>query len=295
MDVAIALLAARQHGLVSIDQLLTLGLSREAVQRRVTAGRLHRVHQGVYAVGHMRLTQRGRWMAAVLAGGPNAVLSHRSAAALHGLLPPGVTHVTTPRRLRDRDGIRFHTRSLPFDEVTHPDGIPTTTVARALLDIAASEPRQFERAFNEAEYRRLTDATGIAELVDRYPRARGLACVRAVICDPADGHTREDLEHTFLELLDRHGIERPALNADLELEPGRWIRPDCMWREARLIVELDGRAAHATGSRFESDRERDRLLVLAGWRIVRITWRALATEPGRIARDVRRLLAIADG
>src|SRR3954463_15142657 len=119
VDRAIAEVAARQHGVIGHSQLVSLGLSRESVQRRVRAGHLHRIHQGVYAVGHKRLTQRGRWMAAVLAGGEGAVLSYRSAAALWGLLPNrGEIHITNARTLRPRDKIRFHTQSLLFDEVT---------------------------------------------------------------------------------------------------------------------------------------------------------------------------------
>src|SRR4051794_39672713 len=174
VDALIGVLAARQHGVIGHPQLVALGLSRESIQRRVRAGHLHRIHQGVYAVGHKRLTQRGRWMAAILAGGEQAYLSHRSAAALWGLLPNrGEIHITTERTLRPRDKIRFHTQSLLFDEVTEHDGIPTTTVARTLLDLAATEPDQLERAFNEAEFRRLWDATGVTDLPRRHPRRSG--------------------------------------------------------------------------------------------------------------------------
>src|SRR3954452_2827088 len=128
VDAAIAVLAARQHGVVAYPQLIALGLSRQSINRRVRAGRLHRVHQGVYAVGHKRLTQRGRWMAGGLAGGEGALLSHRSAATLWQLLPArGRLHVTTPRALRNRDGIEFHSQSLQLDEVTVHEGIRATT------------------------------------------------------------------------------------------------------------------------------------------------------------------------
>src|SRR3954463_12665827 len=141
VDALIAGVAARQHGVISYPQLESLGLSRSSIDRRVRAGRLHRIHRAVYAVGYKRLTQRGRWMAAVLAAGDGAVLSHRSAAALWQILPPhGRTHVTPSRRLQDRDRITFHSQSLQFDEVTEHDGIPTTTVARTLLDLAATQP-----------------------------------------------------------------------------------------------------------------------------------------------------------
>jgi hypothetical protein len=227
-------------------------------------------------------------MAAVLAGGDGAHLSHRSAAALWGVLPNrGEIQITTKRRLRPRDKINFHSQSLLLDEVTTYDGIPTTTVARTLLDIAATEPDQLERAFNEAEYLRLWDATGVAELIDRYPRRSGAPALRALLDAGAKGITREELEHRFHAFVEEHGLPRPELNADLEIEPGRWIRVDCLWRAARLIVELDGHAAHSTTSRFHSDRERDRLLALAGWTVVRVTSRHLTD---RLATDLDALI-----
>lgn len=275
--------------MIGHPQLIDLGLSPEAIQRRVRTGRLHRIHRSVYAVGHKRLTQRGRWIAAVLAGGDGAVLSHRSAAALWQVLPArGRIHVTTPRDLHNRDGIRFHSQSLQLDEVTTGDGIPTTTVARTLLDIAATEPDQLERAFNEAEYRRLWDAVGVKHLIERYPRRAGTPALANL---SPRGITREQLEHRFQALVEKFDLPRPMLNANLELEPGRWIQVDAVWTAPRLIVELDGRAAHDITSRFDSDRERDRLLTRAGWRVVRLTWKHLTTDAGLIAADVRSLIA----
>ena len=258
------------------------------IHLRVRAGRLHRVHKSVYAVGHRRLTQRGRWMAAVLAGADDAVLSHRSAAALWQILPPGRTHVTTPRILRDRDGISFHTQSLQLDEVTIHHGVPVTTVARTLLDIAASEPRRFASAYNEAEYRRLTSLDDLAE---RYPGRRGIAAIRRITASASTGRTRFELEHRFRSLVEKQGLPIPEFNADLELAPGKWIQADALWRRAKLVVELDGRAAHLTTTRFDDDRERDRLLVLAGYTVIRLTWKHLAADSERIAADLRRLIA----
>ena len=271
-------------------QLVALGLSRESIQRRVRTGRLHRIHQGVYAVGHTRITQRGRWMAAVLAGGRSAVLSHRSAAALWQLLPARGLHVATPRPRRNRDSIEFHSQSLQLDEVTTHDGIPTTTVARTLLDIATTEPGQLERAFNEAEYRRLWDATGVTELLRRYPRRAGAPALATLIGDDPRGIAREELEHRFHALVEQFGLPKPLRNQPLTIQ-GRTIHPDAMWPGARLIVELDGRAAHETSSRFDSDRERDRLLALAGWTVIRVTWKHVTAEARRLAGDLRELLA----
>jgi predicted transcriptional regulator of viral defense system len=292
VDAAIATLAARQHGVVSYLQLVALGLSRRAIDHRVRAGRLHRIHRGVYAVGHNRLSQHGRWMAAVLVGGEGAVLSHRSAAALWQLLPArGEIHVTTARALRKRKTIRFHCQSLQVDEVTSHDGIATTTAARTLVDIAATDPGQFERAFNEAEFRRLHDGTGLLAILSRNPTRRGAATIRAVLERKPAGVPREELERRFLALIEGHAIPRPELNADLELAPGRWIKPDCVWRRERLIVELDSRAAHETTSRFDSDRERDRLLARAGWTAIRVTWKHVTVDAEQLATDLRELIA----
>jgi predicted transcriptional regulator of viral defense system len=291
LDAAIATLAARQHGVVEYQQLVALGLSRQSIDHRVRTGRLHRIHRGVYAVGHKRVTQRGRWMAAVLAGGEGAVLSHRSAAALWNLLPArGRMHVTAPRDLRDRDGIDFHSQSLQFDEITTHDGIPTTTVARTLLDIAATDPDQLERAFNEAEYRRLWDATGVTELLRRYPRRSGTPALAKLLDAGAQGITREELEHRFHALVEKHDLPRPLRNQPLTLD-GRTIYPDAMWPDARLIVELDSRSAHETTSRFDSDRERDRLLAIAGWTVVRVTWKHLTAAAEQVAADLLALIA----
>ena len=290
VDALIAALAATQHGVVAFAQLVALGLSRQSIGRRVRAGRLHRVHQGVYAVGHKRLTQRGRWVAAVLAGGDAAVLSHRSAAALWQILPVrGETHVTTPRALHDRDGIEFHSQSLQFDEITERDGIPVTTVARTLVDIAASEPDYFVRAFNEAEFRRLDDEAGLTDLLSRSPSRAGALTIRKVLGHAYTGITREELEHRFLVLVDKFDLPRPLLNQPLTID-GRTIYPDAAWPDARLIVELDSRAAHETTSRFDSDRERDRFLALAGWLVVRVTWKHLTTDANRLAADLRELI-----
>jgi predicted transcriptional regulator of viral defense system len=289
-DVRIAAVAARQHGVIGHPQLIAIGLSPEAIQRRVGAGRLHRIHRGIYAVGHKRLTQRGRWMAAALAGGEDAVLSHRSAAALWEILPArGRMHVTTPRTLHNRDGIQFHSQALQLDEVTVHDGIPVTTVARTVLDIAATEPDQLERGFNEAEYRRLWDATGVAELLQRYPRRAGAPALAALIDAGARGITREELEHRFHALVEKFDLPRPLRNEPLQLDD-RTIYPDAIWPEAKLIVELDSRAAHETTSRFDTDRERDRLLAIARWTVIRVTWKHVTADAERLAADLLALM-----
>ena len=262
-DAAIAALAGRQHGVVARPQLLALGVTARSVERRIEGGRLHRVHAGVYSVGHRVLTVHGRWMAAVLAAGPDAVLSHRSAAALWGIRPTAATkvEVTAPRDLRARPGLLPHCAGLPQDERTTYHGIPVTTAARTLLDLAAVVPRhQLDRALNEAEVLRLP---GPAALVARHPTARGTKALRALLLD-ARRSTRSPLEAEFLEFVDKHGFQRPETNILIE-----GCEVDAVWREAKLIVELDGWASHGTRAAFVRDRARDRRLTAAGWRPVR--------------------------
>src|SRR4051794_35453943 len=183
-DAAIAGVADRQHGVVSHAQLIGIGLGRGAVRTRLAAGRLHPVHRGVYSVSHRLLTQRGQWMAAVLAAGEGAILSHRSAAALWGLRPDSRPRVdvTVAASRRQRCGIRFHFAYPPSDETTVVHGIATTTVPRTLFDLAAVvAPHRVERAINEAEVQRLTDELSLDDLLERYPRRAGSGVIRRIL------------------------------------------------------------------------------------------------------------------
>ena len=212
-------------------------------------------------------------MAAVLAAGAGVVASHRCAAAIWRLLPSEVLEATIPTARRPR-GIVVHHARLPVDEVTHVRGIPVTTVPRTVLDLATVVPiPQVERAMSEAEYRRLTDARAVAQLADRYPGRRGMGAIREILEAHGFGTyvTRSELEARFLRFLRKAGLPCPRLNVNLVIE-GRWFQCDCVWHDQRLIVELDGRAAH-------------------GWRIVRIIWRQLNDEPTAIASDFRRMLS----
>jgi hypothetical protein len=294
-DRDVAELARRQHGVVSRQQLLAIGLGRRAIEERLARGRLHPIHRGVYAVGHLALTTEGRWMAAVLACGPGAVLSHRTAGQLWGLVPRSgaAPEVTRPRKFSGRPGIRAHHARLAADEVEIVAGIPVTSVHRTIFDLAGMQSRRrVERAMREAEVRGLTDRLSIPDLLERHPRARGNATIRELMAakDPS-GVTRSDFEERFVAFLDDHGFPRPALNAPLAMR-GRFFEIDYLWRDQRLAVELDGRAAHGTAKAFESDRERDRILQAEGWRTARITWRQLRDAPRAVAADLRRLLAI---
>jgi very-short-patch-repair endonuclease len=232
-------------------------------------------------------------MAAVLAYGPDAVLSHCSAGQLWGLVPRASIQpeVTRPGFVRQRLGIVCHRSSLLADEVEVERGIPVRSVSRTLFDLAgALSRRQLERALNEAEARQLTSRLSLPELMRRHPRQRGAATLRELLAAKTPGGiTRNDFEELFVAFLDAHTLPRPRFNATLPLR-GRLLEVDCMWREQGLIVELDGGAAHRTQRAFESDRQRDRMLLVEGWRSTRITWRQLRDEPAAIAADLRDLL-----
>jgi hypothetical protein len=286
----IATLAGRQHGVVARQQLEALGFTVTAIKHRVACGRLHPLHRGVYAVGHASLAPRGWQLAAVLACGAGAMLSHRSAAALWGLLPTArrLVDVSSGRSRRGARGIALHRvrRLDPADRAEH-DGIPVTSVARTLLDLAeVVPPRLLERAFEEAERLSLLDRTAIVATCDRGVGRRGVTALRALVTAhrPPAALVRSELERRFVELCRDADLPFPAMNvvvAGLEV--------DAVWPDQRLVVELDGHAFHRTAAAFERDRERDATLALAGFRVVRITYRRLHSEPATVAGIVRAL------
>lgn len=296
IDWEVARLAAEQYGVVGRGQLVGLGVSDRSVDHRVEVGRLHVVERGVYAVGHGRISRLGKWMAAVLASGPGAVLSHRSAAALWGIRDPtgGPVDVTVSHRSTSSNRICRHLSSLPEDEVTAHEGIPVTTVPRTVLDLAAdSSVDRTESAIRQVEYLRLYDPLSLVDLIDRYPGRRGVGRLRAALARlealPA-GRTRSPLEDRFLPFLRRYRPPRPRLNDWIVVE-GRRFQVDCHWPGSRQIVELDSWQAHGTRSAFREDRTRDRLLRVAGYEVTRISWAQLDDEPEAVASDLRRLLS----
>jgi hypothetical protein len=294
---ALAALAERQHGVVSLAQLQALGLGPSAVRNRVARGVLHRVHQGVYAVGHPLLSARGRWMAAVLACGPGAVLSHRSAAMLWGLHEAATAQVdvTSPGRAgRGRRGIAAHSAAtLDRRDVTAVDRIPCTTVARTLLDLAELLDRPgLERACERAERLGLFDGRAVEEVLARATGRSGSAALAAVLeaWRPEVLRTRSELERRFLGLCSAADVPRPEPNAWIPLPGGGAIEVDFLWRGAGLVVETDGHCFHGTRRAFEDDRRRDQRLLVAGFTVARFTWRQVLERPREVAATVRRLL-----
>ena len=250
-DREVAGLAGRQCGVVSRAQLIGIGLSESAIERRIWAGRLHTLHPGVYAVGHRSVPLEGLWLAAVLRGGEGAVLSHRSAAALWGIRRGDLRariEIATPRATRSCGRIHRRCLQLAPAEVTIRKRIPVTTLARTLLDIAATLSAEgMEAAIREAEYQHRFHPRALAEMLERHPGQRGAATVRSCLHSVERGprgRVRSELEVRFAALLARTDLPRPRLNAELDLD---------------------------------------------GWRVIRVTWRQL-DNPAALLRDLRNLL-----
>jgi very-short-patch-repair endonuclease len=268
-DVEVARIAARQHGVVSQKQLLGAGLSTSAIRRRVKKGRLHRIHRGVYAVGHPGLSQFGRWMAAALACGEGAAASHRSAAELWGLLKPsdGPIHVSVPGDggRAWRTGLRLHRRTVLLPAaVTRRHGIPVTKPAQTIVDLrSVASPKELRRAIRQANVLGLH--IGSEDSGDR---------------------TRSDLERDFLRLCKKNRLPTPEVN--VRIGP-RLV--DFLWRERRLVVETDGYRYHRGRQAFEDDRSRDLDLRALGYDVLHFSYRQVNQEPERVAAAVRDALS----
>jgi hypothetical protein len=288
-DRAVAALAARQHGIVRLDQLYAAGLDKDAVARRVAAGRLHRLYPRVYAVGHLALTPHSRRLAAVYAYWPGALLSHRSAAALWGLLrhAPRI-EVTSPRVGRARDGLVLHrSRLIHEEDRAVVDRIPVTSIARTIVDLAEGAERYLAAAVREAEVRKRFDLGAIDRTIERLPGRRGRHRLRRVLAAyrPENAFTRSGAERRFLEICGDHGLPIPQANV--------WIdefEVDFYWRDARLAVELDSTTFHLTMHAFHADRRRDRVLAARGIQVVRVPLDDLE-RPAEMATQLARIRA----
>jgi very-short-patch-repair endonuclease len=294
-DRAVAELAARRHGVVSYTQLKACGLDRQTIAHRVARHRLIVLYRGVYAVGHAQLRVEGKWLAAVHAGGPRAVLSHGDAAAAWGLTPVNGSRidVSTPARSgrTPERPVRLHrVGTLRRDEVTVHDEIPITTVARTLVDVT---PRVRDRALEDliAQADRLGrfDLAEVRRALAVHPRQPGRRRLAALLdrlqgVGPAD--LRSPAEVAMAQLCDDHRLPAPVTNVEIA-----GFLVDFHWPGSDLVVEVDGFTYHNMPTAFESDRNRDQVLVLAGWRVVRFTFRQLTREPERCARRLRALLA----
>ncbi len=287
-DVRVADLAAGQWGVLSLEELRGCGLSRAAVGVRVRNGRLHRRYMGVYAVGHAALSLEGRFLAAVKACGPGTVLSHFAAAGLLGLVRwddrwPEVT--VTSAGTRRQEGLRVHrTQTLDPPDVTRHRGIPVTSPARTLLDLAAVLPyRPLRRAVREAQALKLVSLNQLTDVLTRLGPRRGTRNFAQILSTGAQP-TRTELEDAVLDLLLAGGLEPPDVNVPIIIA-GRLIVPDFRWPRQHLIVEADGAAWHDHRLAREDDAERQALLEAHGERVMRVTWQqAVARRPQTLAR-----------
>jgi very-short-patch-repair endonuclease len=298
---AMAQLAAGQYGVVSRAQLREAGLSDGAIERRVASGHLQRLHRGTYAVGHQALRIEGRWLAAVLAGGPGAVLSHRSAAAAWELLPPRAAAAARDPRARvdvtvtqkigtKQASFNAHRSQLDAADVTKRHAIPITTISRTLLDYAevAATRDDLDRALEAAHRQRRLHTPDLEAMLARAMGRHGLNPLKAALqrLDPLKAMTRSELERRAIKLLQHHALPRPAVNT-----PRGPYQLDLHWPARALIVELDGRAFHDTSAAFERDRRRDANHVVQGQRTLRFTWRQLTQDPSWVADCLTRVLS----
>jgi very-short-patch-repair endonuclease len=280
LEARVAEVAARQGGVVSLAQLRGLGMGDGAVKWRVAVGRLHRVHRGVYAVGHPVVGRRGLVWAVVLS--TNGVASHRTAAWLHGLARwPGYVEVTATAR--KRRGVRVHRSALENEDRTRVDGLPTTTFARTLLDCAdVLTPFQLQNLVNEGDVQR-RDFGPTLSLLDRARGRHGATRLRQALAAYADGETREGVEQAFAALVAQAGLDPPKRNASVE-----GFTVDAHWPGLRLVVELDSQRFHATARKMVTDRARDRRLRLAGYTVLRFMHSDVARRPAAVLDDLSR-------
>ena len=291
VDRLVAALADLQHHVVARNQLLDLGLTREAIQVRIDRGWLHPIHRGVYAVGTQRLSLRGRWMAAVLAAGPLAVLSHLCAACFWRMITsfPKRIEVTVPHGVRARgDFILHRTRSLPDEEWVVHDGIRVTTPVRTIIDLCSVLPlNDLELAIEQGIRDELFDVDVLRAARLRHSGKRGLGKLDTLIGTAADAaETRSRLEVRLRRFCRKHDLPMPEVNAEL-----CGYEVDGLYRDAHVVLEADSFEFHSSRAAFERDRRRDTALAAAGYTVVRITSRRMSDDGPRLAAEIRRLLS----
>jgi very-short-patch-repair endonuclease/predicted transcriptional regulator of viral defense system len=290
-------LAAKQHGVVTRAQLLDLGLTPDAIRHRLARGRLHTVHRGVYGVGRPQLTKHGWWMAAVLACGRDAVLSHTSAAELLGIvasrtpatkgpeLPaPLLIHVSVPAGVqRRRKGIRAHRHDLDAQDWTRRLEIPVTSPARTLADLATMvRSAELETAINEADKQGLIRADALRRYVDQRPGLDGVAALRTLLDRHTFRLTDSELERRFLRMVDQAGLPRP-----LTQQRVNGFKVDFYWPELGLVVETDGLRYHRTPSQQSRDKVRDQTHAGAGLVALRFSHAQLVFDAGGVVSLLR--------
>jgi very-short-patch-repair endonuclease len=288
---AIARRATAQKGPISRRQLEAAGLSSSAVGRRAGNGQLHRMFHGVYLLGHQALAPLARESGALLACGDGAILSHESAAVAWSMITDysGAVHVTmVGRQLHSRAGLRIH-RTSSEPQVRRRHGLPVTSPAQTLIDLAGAKSPHLEHAFIEAHGRRLLRPDELARAIDRVGPKPGTRVLRELIGANASGFTRSKAERKLRTLLRAAHLPEPRFNATV-----LGLMVDCVWPEHRLIVEFDGYDFHGHRRAFETDRARDARLLAAGYRVLRVTWLQLTREPYAVIATVASALARRD-
>ncbi len=287
-------LATRQRGMVTWEQLLALGFEPTGIRRRLADGRLQALHCGVYAVGHPHLSLQGRWLAAVLAYGNGALLSHRSAAGLWGLAGPGtsVVDVTAPtgrQGVRRRERIWIHRGRLHPEDRDVRAGIPVTTVARTLFDMAEFVSlKRLESAWEEADRLGFLELREIECVCERGYGRRALRPIRRLLAEArAATITRSPLEDDFAAFCRDRGLPTPSFNTTV-----LGFEVDALWPRQRLAAEADSWEFHGHRAAFERDRARDSALQVAGYRIIRVTHRRVHGEADKLATEIRALLGL---
>jgi hypothetical protein len=287
-------LATRQHGIVERQQLFALGLSARQIEFWVRSGRLRQIHRGVYMVGHGALSQRAWWMAAVLACGEGAALSHRCAARHHELIAwhPGRPAVSVPAKRRARPpGVAVHRIQHLESELV--DDIRTTSVARTIVDLAGiSRRRTLEKVLEEAHVLEVFDLRAIHDVLDHVARPRGVRLLRSVLeaFRPGTTLTRSGLEEAMLALCDGAGLPRPLCNRHVPLLDGTLVEVDFHWPQQRVVVETHSNRYHATHPKRRRDQAKLRALQLAGWVALPVPEEDLAERPHLVLADLRAAL-----
>jgi hypothetical protein len=293
--------ATLQGGVISLDQLRDEGVSRKAASKRAKAASLHRVHRGVYAVGHRSVSRTTLLRAALLACDEGAVISHGTAAAFHGLWDkwPTLIDVTVPVEAgRKIDGIRCRRCRYPQpEEVELLHGVTCTTVGRTLVDLAGIVGlASLRKTVGRAAIRKKLDLQAVDLAIYNAKRRRGLRALELALVPyrTKDGKipdVRSDFETLALpELLDM-GLPRPVTNVWLHVEGERFL-VDFFWEQSQVIVETDGRETHETPEAFQSDRRRDQFLAAAGYRVLRVTWDQIHSERDAVLDRVSRALSL---
>jgi very-short-patch-repair endonuclease len=280
-------LVRAQHGVIARWQLLHLGFTAAAIEHRIARGRLHPLWRGVYAVGRPQVTRQGMLMAAVLACGKRAALSHETAAELWGIRPRCDRIHVSARAQRVRPGIQIHRRSLTAQDLTTHHNIPVTTPICTLIDLAARlSPAETERAVNQADKLDLVDPEELRAALDHTDSRPGVRPLRKVLDYRTFTMTDSENEQRFLPIARRAGLPKPKTQ--------QWVngfRVDFFWPELELVVETDGLRYHRTAAQQAEDRLRDQAHAAAGLTPLRFTRAQVRFEPQHVERILAAVAA----